>query len=76
MVVVIWAKLSRQMDVVGLPRRTDVDEVLEMILERYVTIGNGSVRFESVQTEPFKNFETWTEPSQTTKLLKPLRKFF
>ena len=23
-----------------------------------VTIGNGSVRFESVKTEPFKNFET------------------
>ena len=35
------------------------------------------VRFESVKTELFKFFETWTEPNLTTKLFKPnpLQKF-
>ena len=27
-----------------------------------LTIGNGSVQLESVKTEPFKKFETRTEP--------------
>ena len=40
----------------------------------WLTIGNGSVRFgsvrfERVKTEPFKSFETWTEPNKTPKLL-------
>ena len=31
------------------------------------------VWFERVKTEPFKNFETWTEPSKKHLSIKPFR---
>ena len=37
----------------------------------WLTIGNGSVRFESAQTETFRIFEIRTEPNQET--VKPNR---
>ena len=38
-----------------------------------ITIGNGSVRFESVKTEPFKTFETWTELNHENVKLNNLK---
>ena len=36
-----------------------------------LTIGNSSVRFEGVKTEPLKKFEPWIELNRTMKPLKP-----
>ena len=41
----------------------------EMTFNAHIKIDNGSVQFERVQTEPFKIFETWTEPNHKT--IKP-----
>ena len=42
-------------------------------LKAFVTIDNGFVRFESVQTKAFKNLETWTEPNHETVRPKPFK---